>query len=472
MRLRQISLAFITTGLCFTPLITQADNLQISSEQRQSVNLTLYNQNLGLVRETRQLPPLSASQEVTLEDVSEQLQVESLRIDNAGQILEQNLNTNLLNQHNLLQHYIGKYLQLARLNPVSGQEVISQVQLLSIDGNRALIKRENRFESIPLNHQWRFIFPELPGHLLSKPSINFRSGGTQQSQQSRISYLTGGLSWGMDYVLTLNERGDKASLDGRASLSNQTGTDFSNARISLVAGQLNTPVRNRHAEMLQADFARGAVAQAAPKMIDQQELGDFQLFNLPRNVDLLNGQIKQVAFLSAAEIPVKRSYNYEFLVYPTLERNQHRVKPELTLTFANTEKSHLGVPLPGGKIRTFTPDEHGQLQFSGGSEIGHSSINDEVEIRQGNAFDLSIHRKQTHFSKTFNGFMVGQELRISNSRATPTTLEMTANFPLEWKMLNSSHPHEQVMGGSARWQVDVPAKGEAVLQFKVQMEKR
>jgi hypothetical protein len=470
MQIVKLSFAILIAG--FSSLSVQASNLQIGSEQRESINLTLYNQNLGLVRETRQFPPLQTGQAITLEDVSEQLQVESLRIDNAGKILEQNLNTNLLNQQTLLQHFVGKELQLARLNPVSGKEIISQVQLLNIDGSRALIKRNNRFESIPLNSDWRFIFPSLPKQLLSKPSLNFRSSGTTSSQIARISYLTGGLNWGMDYVMTLNKAGTLVTLDGLASLTNRTGTDFTNAQISLVAGDLNNPGA-RHAVALQEDFSNYAMARgAAPKSIARESVGDFHLFNLPRKVDLLNGQVKQVSFLTAQEIPVSRSYNYEFLVYPTLERNQHRVKPNLTLTFTNDDKSNLGIPLPAGKIRTFSPDSSDQLQFMGGSSISHTGKGDEVKIKQGKAFDLSIHRKQTHFSTVFNGFKVGQELRISNSRSTPAKLVMTANFPLAWEIQTSNLEFKKVLGGSAQWEITVPANGEQVLKFQVKMEKR
>lgn len=450
----------------------EAAPVQIGSEQLESVQLTLYNQNFGLVREKRTMPKLPTNQLVTLEDVSQQLQVESLRIDNAGQILEQNLNTNLLNQSNLLQHYVGKRLQLARLNPVSGKEIISDVQLFSIDGSRVLIKRDNRFESIPLNNQWRFIFPSLPEQLLSRPSVNFRSSGTSKSQTAHISYLTNGLNWGMDYVLTLNKAGTRVSLDGLASLSNHTGADYKEAEISLVAGSLNNPGQ-RHAMALQEDFANVAMARSAsPKSLAQESIGDFHLFNLPRKVDLLDGQVKQVSFLSAKQIPVERSYNYEFLVYPTLERNQHTVKPDLTLTFQNTPASNLGMPLPAGKIRTFSPDSKGLLQFMGGSRIGHTAVKDEVEVRQGKAFDISIHRKQTHFSTVFNGFKVAQELTVSNSRSTPADLVMTANFPLEWEMESSNMEFEKVMGGSAQWKIKVPANGKSVLKFQVKMQKR
>lgn len=463
---------YVFLTFSFASLTCHATGLQISSGERESIALTLYNQNLGLVRETRKLPPLQPGQQVTLQDVSQQLQVESLRIDNAGKILEQNLNTNLLNQHNLLQYYVGKQLQLARLNPVSGQEIISRVQLLNIDGNRALIKRDNRFESIPLNNQWRFIFPSVPNQLLSKPSLNFRSEGTRKETTANISYLTGGLSWNMDYVLTLNKAGNKATLDGLASLSNQTGTDFKNAQVALVAGSLNNPGSNRHAEALQADFAVMASARSTPKSLAQESVGDFHVFNLAREVNLLNGQVKQVSFLNAQEIPVKRSYNYTFLVYPSPEHKQHIVKPELTLTFKNTAKNNLGTPLPAGKVRTFSPDAKGMLQFVGGSQIGHTAEKDKVEIKQGKAFDVSIQRQQTHFNKTFNGFLVGQELRIRNNRSTPAPLELTANFPLPWEMKESSLTYDRLLGSSARWKIQVPAKGETVLHFKVLLEKR
>ena len=468
MQIGKISLAIL---LVTSSTLTFSSTLQIGSDKRESIALTLYNQNLGLVRETRKLPPLQTGQKITLEDVSQQLQVESLRISNAGKILEQNLNTNLLSQHNLLQHYIGKRLQLARLNPATGQELVSTVELLSVDGNRALVKRDNRFETIPLNNQWRFIFPSLPEQLLSKPSLSFRSSGTSKSKTAQISYLTGGLNWNMDYVLTLDATGERVSLDGLASLSNQTGTDYKNAQISLLAGELYQP-HNRYQERKQGMEMMRAMSADMATSPSREQLQDFHLYTLPRATDLLNGQLKQVSLLSSTGVSVERGYAYQFLVYPTLERNQHRVKPELTVKFKNTAGNKLGMPLPAGNLRTFSPDNQGNLQFIGGANINHTGKGDEVNVKLGKAFDISIHRRQTDFSKTFNGFMVEQELRISNSQNKAKEITMTANFPLQWEMKQSSHPHKKVQGGSAEWQIKVPANGEAVLKFKVQMQKR
>ena len=188
----------------------------------------------------------------------------------------------------------------------------------------------------------------------------------------------------------------------------------------------------------------------------REQLQDFHLYNLPRNTDLLNGQVKQVNLLSAAGVKVEKDYDYQFLVYPTVERNQHRVKPEVSVKFKNSKDNRLGMPLPAGNLRTFSPDSRGDLQFVGGAHINHTGENDEVKVKLGKAFDVSIHRKQTDFSKSFSGFLVGQELRISNSRSKEATITMTANFPLKWEMKSSSHPHERIQGGSAQWKIKSP----------------
>lgn len=463
-------LVLLLSGISLTSQV-QAEALQISSEQRQSLDLTLYNQNLGLVRETRKLPPLNPNQPVILEDVSQQLEVESLRIENAGNIQEQNLNTNLLSQQTLLKYYIGKNLLLARFNPVTGKETTDKVELLSISGQQILVRNKDHYESIPLYGQWRFIFPQIPNNLLSKPSLSFRTSGTSKSQNAHISYLTAGLNWRMDYVATLNKAGTQISLDGLASLTNQTGTDFINANISLVAGDINNP-RQDIAMMRNEKLAYPiAAAPSLARSIPQENLDNFHLFKLPNLVNLMSGQIKQVSFLSAKDIPVTRKYDYQFFVSSSVEKSRYDVKPNLTLIFQNDKKSNLGLPIPAGNIRAFSPDSLGQLQFIGGSQISHSAEGEEIKVRQGKAFDISIQRKQTYYNATFDGYKVVQELNIRNSRETPAELTITADFPLEWEIQNSSHEYRQIAGSSAQWILKIPAKDDITLNFQAKMKK-
>ncbi|WP_027856178.1 DUF4139 domain-containing protein [Marinobacterium jannaschii] len=452
--------------LALLPTLASAQ-LSISDQQRQALSLTLYNQDLGLVREQRQLPVLKPGQQVTVEGVSRLLQPATLQVKNAGRILEQNLNTNLLNQRSLLQHYLGKELQLARTNPATGEETTSNVRLLSIEGNRALVERNGRAESIPYGDQWRFIFPAIPKRLLSRPSLNFRSGGTSQPANAQISYLSGGMNWGVDYVLTLNDKGDSISLDGLATLSNNTGNDFSQAEIQLLAGDLSQPrqqaqIRRKGIEMM--------AAMADSPMPSREQLADFHLYRLPGQYDLLDGQQKQVSLIGAEAIPVEREYNHSFLVSNYLDSTKHEAKPRLQLRFVN-ELSEDGTPLPGGNVRVFSPDQKQQLQFIGGSAIRHTASGEKVEVGLGRAFDVSISRKQTQFSKSYDGLIVEQQLSIRNSRNSPARVVINANFPQIWEMERSAPEYEKTNAGTARWVVEVPGKSESLIDFRAKLLK-
>ena len=458
----------IATTLPLASLAAEHITLQVGAEQRDQLSLTLYNQNLGLVRETRQLPILQNGQTVVVEDVSAMLQPQTLQLGNAGKIIEQNHNTDLLSYHRLLEYHIGKQVQLAERNPATGQETSSPVTLLSMQGNQALIERNQQIESIPLNGDRRFIFSKRPDNLTLKPSIGFRSEGTDKAQKAEISYLTGGLSWQMDYVLRLNKAGDKASLSGMATLSNQTGSHFPNANISLLAGtvnQPNPPVMRRKAEAYMAGAMAMQSDSAAPQ---RQQLQDFHLYTLPKRVDLKNNQQKQVSLMSAENLQVQRIHELNLTVSPRPQPERLQLKPSVQLTFINSEQNGLGEPMPAGTVRVFSPDSTNQLQFIGGSNTGNSARDEKVEIALGQAFDVSVNQQQTSFEKTYDGIKSGQSLTIKNSADRPATLKLRTYFHRRWEMEQNSEPFSS-HGNSAVWQLTVPANGESTLSFQVKL---
>ncbi len=453
------------------PLTTNAapdNSLKVSAQQRDQLSLTLYNQNLGLVRETRQLPILKASQSVLIEDVSAQLQPETLQLKNAGQIIEQNHNTDLLSYTRLLQHYLGKSLQLAEQNPATGTEQVSTVRLMALNGNQALIERNSQIESLPLNNQRRFIFPALPDNLTLSPSISFRSQGTDQANKAEISYLTGGLSWQMNYVLELNKAGDSASLNGMATLHNNTGSSFPQARISLLAGQVNqphSPVMQRKAErVMMSAMAMDASTASAPS---RQQLQDFHLYSLPQPVDLQNNQQKQVSLFSSSKIGVERIHQLNLPVYAQPQPERKQINPSLQLKFANSGDNGLGEPMPAGTIRVFSPDKSNQSQFIGGSRIGNQARNNDVYVQLGTAFDVTVDQQQTRFEKTFDGVKSDLRLVLKNSAKRPAQLKLSTRFQKRWQISNNSHPYE-TNGNAAVWQLTLPASSETEVTFQVQ----
>ncbi|GGO82110.1 DUF4139 domain-containing protein [Marinobacterium nitratireducens] len=439
-----------------------AQTLHIDADARQALTLTVYNQNLGLVRDSRQLPPFDASQTVAIEDVSRRMQTETLSIRGAGSILEQTLNTNLLSHQALLQHYLGRELSLARRNPATGDESIAQVTLLSVEGDRALVRRDERVESVPLDRDWRFIFPQLPPHLISKPSLEFRSNGTEVPATATFSYLTDGLSWQMDYVLNLAENGQQMSLEGLATLYNETGTDFRDASFQLLAGNLNqpAPVAYRKATMEMAAMA----ADAAPP---PEAFQDYHLYSLPLPTSLLDRQHKQLPLISIDALPVTREYRHEFLAVPRPDSQRHKSAPQTWLRFANAADQ----PLPAGAVRAFAPDSSGRQQFIGGSRIGHTATGQDVEMQLGEAFDLVVERQQTLFQKEYDGDLLEYEVLVRNSGEAARQLQLAVNFTQPWDLQHSNRPMTQSRGGRAEWTLSVPPGDKSMLRFRVKLKK-
>ncbi len=463
--MKVLSRILSTALIAFAPQ-TWADALQIGSEQQQALSLTLYHQDLGLIREQRSLPTLAPGQQVIIEEISRLAQPETLRISNAGQILEQNLNTNLLSQHSLLEHYLGKTLQLARTNPATGEETLSTVRLLSMDGQQALVEHGQRVEAVPHNSHWRFIFPQRPARLLTRPSLSFRSGGTAQPGLAEISYLSSGLDWGMDYVLTLSRDGTTLALDGLATLSNRSGSDYRNASLQLLAGDVVQPLAQPQLRARGAEVMALMADSAAPT---REPLGDFHLYQLPGRYNLLDGQQKQISLLSAPAIAVSREYRHSFLVYNRPDSEKQRSKPNLSLSFSHNGQAGPDLPLPAGDVRVFSPDARNQLQFIGGASIPHTAAGEEVQVNLGRAFDVSIERTQTQYSKSYDGVIVGQQLRLSNSRESSALIRVSAHFPQAWELERSSLPAETTTAGTLEWLIEVPGKSDSLLDFRVKL---
>ncbi|MCV6591262.1 MAG: DUF4139 domain-containing protein [Marinobacterium sp.] len=462
--------ALLPLGLATISINANAtDSLKVSAEQRTALSLTLYNQDLGLVRESRQVPILNRGQSVLIEDVSAQLNPRTLQLKNAGRIIEQNHNTDLLSYHRLLEHFLGQTIQLAEHNPATGKERLSTIRLMAINGSQILIQRNGQLET--LSSHYRFIFPEHPDNLTLKPAISFRTEGTLKPATAEISYLTSGLSWEMDYVLELNKEGTQASLNGFATLSNQTGSSFMNASVNLLAGSVNqpqpAPVMYRKARaVMMADNAEAGMA--APQ---RQQLQDFHLYSLPQPVNLQNNQQKQVSLLNSEQIRVERELQLSLPVYASPQPEIRQQNPQTRLKFTNTPENGLGEPMPAGSIRVFSPDKSDQAQFVGGSQIDNQARGNEVYIQLGQAFDVTVSQQQTRFEKQFNGVSSLQTLTLKNSGERPTTLKLSTRFQKRWQISDNSQPYTR-NGNTALWVLKLPANSSTELTFTVrQFEK-
>jgi len=255
-------------------------------------------------------------------------------------------------------------------------------------------------------------------------------------------------------------------LNGWVTLTNQSGTAFENARLQLVAGTLNR-VREARAEVMYAAKAMSAPA-AAP--MQQEKIGDFHLYTLGRTTTILENQTKQVALLSADNIPVKREYVLQqpggFWWYQSARSDmQQGLKPSIFLRFEN-KGGELGMPLPAGVIRAYTKDSRGGAQFVGEDRIAHTAKGEKLAIRLGEAFDLTADRVQTDYKKlSERSSQSSYRIELRNADRQPATVIVREPLRGDWEITRESQSHSKESAGSAVWEVKVPGEGKAVLEY-------
>ncbi len=445
-----------------------ANSLTLSAEDRTDLALTLYTDNLAFVQDSRTLPALANDQTTHLSDISRLMEVESLQIRNAGKIKEQTLNQATVSFNTLLEQHIGKRIQLKN-DQASQADPLYEGILLNVENNTALVKIDQRIETIPLYNQWRIIFPNISEDLLLKPSLTFKTEGTTESQTSSLNYLTQGLSWKMDYVATFNDDHSALLLDGLASMSNNTGTDFNNARIRLLAGDVNQSNAPRFREKV---LMMAAAPAESDNQVARESLNDFQLYTLPNRVSLADQQQTQVSLLHAETIKVDSKLRYNLYIHGELDQTEDRIKPDSFISFINNQHYGIGEPLPAGQVRFFSPDKKGDLHFVGTDNIGQTAIGQPVELTLGKSFDVTIKKQQTDYQASYDGSVVAYELRIKNSGSTNQEIEITSQFGQPWKLVSSSTKPSAESASEAKWTVKLPGKSDTVLAFRVRITPR
>lgn len=466
-----------SVSLCSTT-IAQAESNTVSPQSDQtSVAVTIYNEDLALVKDSRKLNLSNGLSALSFRDVSAQIKPEtallrSLQPNASLQVLEQNFDFDLLTPQKLLEKYVGQQVTIIRTNPTTGAETEEAATVLSAQDG-VVLKIGNRIETgIP----GRIVYPSVPGKLKDRPTLTTQvqyKGGEQSSLE--LSYLTGGLQWKADYVAELSSKEDAIDLSGWVTLTNTSGTAYPNAKVQLVAGDVN---RVREAIRPKTMMMRSEAMVADAAMPSEQGLLEYHLYTLPRATTIAENQTKQVALLSAQHIPARKElvltgadYYYQGQ-YRDMEKKQ---KVQVFVEFENKESSKLGLPLPKGTMRVYKKDNDGTAQFVGEDQIDHTPKNDTVRLKLGNAFDVTADRVQTDFknlSKPNQSQVYESAYAITLHNAKKEAVTVTVQEPLngDWKILNESQPHKKTNAHQASWQVNVPAEGDVTLKYRVQMK--
>ncbi len=457
--------------------VSAGNEIVSSVSDRQGVALTVYSDDLALVRDVRQVRLERDANHMTWLEVAAQLRPETARLRNlsnpAGlRVREQIFDFDLLTPERLLERYVGREVSVIRTHPATGVESREKATVLASQGGPVLQFADRVETGLP----GRLAFPSVPGTLHSKPAlavslVNARAG----TQRLELAYLTGGLSWRADYVAELNADGEHLALSGWVTLANQSGAAYRDARVQLVAG---TPNRVADGARPQARAPMLLSAKGAESRIEPEPLAGYHLYSLPQPTSLAENQTKQVAFMTANGVPARKEFllqgaDYYYAAQQAGPAQTTRVG--MFLTFEN-RGAGLAVPLPAGVVRVYQEDGRGDTQFVGEDRIGHTPKNETVRLKLGDAFDLTAERKQTAFEKLPGRgrddavYESAHELVLKNAGGEAVTVTVREPLPGDWTMVSESHPHRRPDAGTAEWKVRVPGGGQTTLSYRVRVK--
>src|SRR4051812_13306377 len=443
---------------------------------QQSVAVTIYNENLALIKDMRRVSLAAGENRLALREVSGRMRPEtaalrSISHPGALALLEQNFDFDLLTPAKLLEKYVGQTVRIVKTNPYTGAETVESAQVLAATQG-VVLRIGDRIET---GAPGRIVFDGVPATLRDRPTLVAELNNRQAGMQTvELTYLSGGLSWQADYVAEL--AADDASLDlnGLVTLTNRSGTAYRNARLQLVAGDLNRVRR----EMRTADTMalKSAVAAPASEAMTQESLFEYHLYTLGRPTTLADNQTKQVALLNAAQVPVRKELvlnGSDYYYRASVGDIGQKLKTGVYVEFANRESSRLGLPLPKGVVRVYKRDSAGNAQFVGEDRIDHTPKNEKVRLRLGDAFDVTADKKQTDFKRrevnnvASTVFESAYEIVLKNAKSEPVTVVVREPVPGDWRMLDESSRHAKVAAGTAEWHVPVAAEGSTTLRYRV-----
>lgn len=473
--MRRIILA-VSLVLLLPASYLQADPAEYTTtlDDQKGVSITIYNQDLALVKDRRLLRLPEGRSVLAFREVSAGIKPETALLSGAGlSVLEQSFEFDLLTPRSLLKKYVGREVTVVKRHPTTGEESREKARVLSA-GDGVVLKMKDYIETgVP----GRLIFPDVPDTMRDRPTlVMLVESAAEQGRDAELSYLTTGLGWQADYVAELKAADDSLNLRGWVTLTNQSGATYRNGDLQLVAGDINLI---KAEQKRSGRFAKTMAMAAESDSMAEEQMFEYHLYRLDRPITLRDNQTKQVALLQAREVPCRK----EFLLQGNSRyyRGQHgeigkKIKAGVYVEIANSKENNLGIPLPKGVVRVYKKDSGDSLQFVGEDRIGHTPENETVRLKLGDAFDITASKKQIDFKKV-SGFSPynyvyesAYRLELKNGKKERVTVKILEPIPGDWEMLEESLPHEKAAGNAAAWEVEVPSLGGKVLTYRVQVK--
>ncbi len=457
-----LTVAFFATAAYAQPAVVGAD-------QRSELALTIYQGGFALVHDVRRANLLEGSGTVVLSDLSDRLDIGTVRV--AGEDIQINSFTfdrDVLSSDALLRRSVGETVRVVRVNPVTGAETFEDAEVLAV-APELVLRIGDRIETA---FPGRIVFDAVPADLRTAPGIVANLAAPSAGERAlSLSYLTDGVGWKTSYVGRLTAGGDRMELVAWALVDNQTNTAYPAAKLSLIAGQVNRAV----VQPVPREFsARALQAEAVADGVSLSAAGPYYQYALPRTFDIQPRQQTQVELFRGDAVPVVRLLRTEGAPIYSAGPAARSQPVTVRLTLANEARNGLGVPMPAGLFSAFA-EADGREIFQGGATVGAVPVGGEMAVDIGQAFDMTFERTVLAFDRRGSrGETVDttQQLKLRNSGDRPAQVEIVEAFRGEWQIIRETARHEQVSAFQATWRVTVPAGGEAIVEYRAQINQR
>lgn len=445
-----------------------AQDLVSTPADRKDVSVTIYNNDLSLIRERRTVPVHKGAFRLRFEGVTSGIDATTVHLESRGtaavRLVEQNYEFDLISQNKLMQKYVGR--EVGYRQP---DGTIGKARLLGM--NEGPVYELNG--KIAFELPGPLVLDAIPSGLSAHPTLVWTLEGERAgSQEVEAAYLSSGLSWRADYVLLLDESEKKGSIDGWVTLVNTSGASFDNAQLKLVAGDVNR-VRESMGRELVPMAMDAAVYKSAPQF-QEETLFEYHLYTLQRRTEIRDQQTKQVLFFDASNVAVDKEYTFRAQPHYFVQgfRSQPGMeKVDVTLRFKNSKDNGLGQPVPAGILRVYKKDKEGAPQFLGENRVRHTPKDETLEFAVGQAFDIVGEHEQVDFTRIGDRVSeMSYRVKVRNHKDEPVRVRVFENFYGDWKITDSSIPFTKENSTTAAFAVAVPANGETVLTYKVRIE--
>ncbi len=456
------------------------------------VSVTIYNNNLALVHDERQVNLPNGRSRQEFPDVSAQIRPETVTLSGDGfGIVEQNFDYDLLSPSALMEKAVGQTVTLLRTNPATGAETRERALVLAANGGVVLKIGERievlRDDGLPV----RVIFDSIPPNLRARPTLSVTVDASRAGTRPlALSYLTPGLGWKADYVTLFDEKLGRIDMQGWVTLSNSTGTTFTNSKVLMVAGEVGQ-VQQNYSNVRNGIRPRGNTPGTES---GGAQMGDFHVYPIEGRTTIANAQTKQVSFLNAEGVPARKGYEFRNYWLNSASEAQSAAS---VLKFSSSHSGGVGAAMPAGTVRVYMRDTKGQAQFIGESQIPHTSGGSALAIRTGDAFDVKVQPvidkrevittdewekyarsrvtypdgtvKETSYERPKTYYRTQMRYVVTNARDVPVTVDVVQSGLGQWwwwrdlRIPAESIPGQQDDFDTRHWEVPVPANGKTEL---------